>query len=408
MEKPLEGVRVLDLTHWWSGPEATSLLAALGADVIKVEAVQRPDSSRAHRARDIDNDPEWYERGVVFNSANAGKRGITLDLSRPAGRELFLRLAADADVVINNFSARVMSNLGLDHARLVELNPSIVTVDMTSFGLTGQWRDLVGFAYVFEQMSGAAGVTGYEADQPGTLGGASDPSAGYIGAFAVLLGLSARDRTGQAQHFDISQTEAVSAFLGPELIKAQLTGAVPDRRGNRHPRLAPHNVYRSAGADEWVAVAVRTDEEWTSLVEVLGRPAWATDPTLATAAGRKEHEDLIDEHLGAWIGTRTKEDVAAALWAAGVPAGEVLDGGELESDPQFVARGTFQALHRAPIGDLAVPVAPIRLSDTDTSHTRPAPHLGEHNGEVLQGLLGLSDDDLAVLVADSVVGTRLP
>src|SRR5262249_44018717 len=178
--------------------------------------------------------PYGCEGRSAVKGGKGSKRGITLDLTRKAGLDIFKRLVAKSDVVINNFSARVMSGLGLSHAQLEEINPAIVTVDMTSFGLTGSWRDLVGFAYVFEQMIGAAAVTGYEDGPPSTLGGASDPSAGYLGALAVLLGLCARDLTGRSQHFDISQTEAMAAFLGPQMIEAQLSGEVPKRHGNRH------------------------------------------------------------------------------------------------------------------------------------------------------------------------------
>jgi crotonobetainyl-CoA:carnitine CoA-transferase CaiB-like acyl-CoA transferase len=408
MEKPLTGVRVVDLTHWWSGPEGTGVLAALGADVIKVEAVQRPDSSRALQAQDLETDPYWFERSSTFNGANASKRGITLDLTRKAGLDIFKRLVAKSDVVINNFSARVMVGLGLSHAQLEEINPAIVTVDMTSFGLTGSWRDLVGFAYVFEQMSGAAAVTGYEDGPPSTLGGASDPSAGYLGALAVLLGLCARDLTGRSQHFDISQTEAMAAFLGPQMIEAQLSGEVPKRHGNRHPTWAPHNVYRCSGEDEWVAVAIRTDEEWARFVEILGRPAWATDQQLERAEGRKAHERLIDRHVEAWTSTQDKAVAAATLWAAGIPSGELLMGLELEDDLQLQARQVFQPFLREPVGEIALPVIPLRLSGVDVRHTRPAPRLGEHSEEVLKEILHLSDDEISALEADTIIGKSIP
>ncbi|MET0830482.1 MAG: CoA transferase [Microbacterium sp.] len=407
MSKPLTGIRILDLTHWWSGPEATAVLAALGADVIKVEAMQRPDSSRALRARDIENDPVWFERSSVFNGANAGKRGITLDLNSPAGRDVFIRLVAESDIVINNFSARVMANLGFAHTDLSAINPHIVSVDMTSFGLSGPWRDLVGFAYVFEQLSGAAGLTGYQDGPPATLGGASDPTAGYISALAVLAGLAARDQSGESQHFDISQTEAMSSLLGASIVEAQLSGALPQRRGNRHPQWAPHNVYRCAGEDEWVAIAVRDDEDWNHFVDTLGRPEWATDPALETAPGRKAAEDELDQRIGAWTASRDKSAVASVLWRAGVPAGELLDAGELEGDAQLQARETFQFFRREPMGEIALPVAPLRMSGVDLNYERPAPLLGQHNAEVLREILGLSDAEIAALEADDVIGTRL-
>ncbi|MET0828984.1 MAG: CoA transferase [Microbacterium sp.] len=407
MTKPLADVRILDLTHWWSGPEATAVLAALGADVVKIEAMQRPDSSRALRARDIDADPEWFERSSVFNGANAGKRGITLDLSSQQGRDVFATMVTKSDVVINNFSARVMSNLGFSHEALAAMNPRIVTVDMTSFGLTGPWRDLVGFAYVFEQLSGAASMTGYQNGPPATLGGASDPAAGYTGALAVLAGLAARDATGQSQHFDISQTEAMASFLGAAMVEAQLTGVAGTRRGNRHAHWAPHNVYRCAGEDEWVAIAIRTDAEWARLVDVLGQPEWASDPELATERSRKAREDDIDQHLGEWTARFDKSAVASALWRAGIPSGELLDAHELEGDPQLQARHVFQHVRREPMGDLALPVAPLRMSGLDLRYERPAPRLGEHNAEVLKEILGLSDDAIAALEAADVIGTRL-
>jgi crotonobetainyl-CoA:carnitine CoA-transferase CaiB-like acyl-CoA transferase len=408
MNQPLSGIRVVDLTHWWSGPEATSVLAALGADVIKIEAIQRPDSSRALRATDVEDDPFWFERSSVFNGANAGKRGITLDLTQQAGRDLLTRLIIDSDVVINNFSARVMANLGFSHEGLERINPTIVSVDMTSFGLTGPWRDLVGFAYVFEQLSGAAGVTGYEDGPPATLGGASDPSAGYVGALCVLAGLAARDASGQSQHFDISQTEALAAFLGEEMIEAQVSGTVAERRGNHHPTWSPHAVYPCAGDDQWVAIAARDDAEWQRLVTVLGSPAWTLDPALTTMAGRKAAEQTIDEHLSEWTAERDKSIVAQELWDAGVPSGELWDANELESDPQLVARQVFQPFVREPIGDVTVPVVPLRLSGADLRHARPAPRLGEHNAEVLQELLGLTEEEISQLEADAVIGTRLP
>lgn len=383
------------------------VLAALGADVIKVEAMQRPDSSRMLLARDIENDPVWFERSPVFNGANVGKRGITLDLSNADGMDVFKRLVEKSDVVINNFSARVMANFGLAHEDLVQINPAIVTVDMTSFGLVGPWRDLVGFAFVFEQMSGAAALTGYEDGPPGTLGGASDPSAGFLAAFAVLVGLCARDTTGRSQHFDLSQTDAMAAFLGGPMIEAQLSGVQPARRGNRHPVWAPHNVYRCRGEDEWVAVAVRTDEEWKSFVEVLGRPGWAADERLDTVHGRKAQEHLIDRHVSEWTREQDKKSVANALWQGGVPSGELLHPNELDTDPQLRSRQAFRPFDRDPIGAVTVPAVPFRFSDADVRPTRPAPRLGEHSKEVLQEILDMSDEEFASLEASSVIGTQL-
>src|SRR5262249_4354879 len=202
------------------------------------------------------------------------------------------------------------------------------------FGLTGPWKDLVGFAYVFEQLSGSASVTGFEGGAPETLGGASDPSAGYLSALAVLLGLCKRDQTGKPQHFDVSQTEAMVAHLGPEMIEAQVSGVAPKPHGNRHPHWAPHSVYPCLGEDEWVALAVRSDDEWAKFVEVLGRPDWAADPKLAHLEGRKAHESTIDSHVAAWTASQDKTAVADALWRAGPASGRRLGGAGGGNGPQ--------------------------------------------------------------------------
>ncbi|MFO1509131.1 MAG: CoA transferase [Steroidobacteraceae bacterium] len=399
------GIRIADLSHFRSGPSGTSLLGGLGADVIKIEAIQRPDGFRYYNTA-RPHDPDFHELGSYFNAANTNKRGITLDLNAPRGKELFIELVGKSDVVVENFSPRVMRNLGFDYERLAQVNPRLIMVSMSCFGHTGPWRDFVGFGYVFDQVGGAAAVSGYEGGPPTHMMAASDVTSGIMAVYAILLALEERERTGRGQLIDMSQVETLAFLLGPEIIDYQLTGAIRPRMGNHDPQFAPHNVYPCRGEDEWVSISVETDEQWAVLASAIGKPQWAQDPRFATAPARKTHERTLDEALADWTRGRDKREVMTMMQALGIASGAVLKPMELLDDPHLEARQMHTRMTRAFAGEHRYPEFPIRFSDAVCGQRTPAPTLGQHNEEVLTGLLGISPGDLASLRESGVIGNR--
>lgn len=402
----LADIRVADLTHYRSGPSGTSLLGALGADVIKIEAIQRADGFRFYNTA-RPHDPNFYELGSYYNAANTNKRGITLDLNAPRGKELFAALVGKSDVVIENFSPRVMRNLGLDYARLKEINPRIIMVSMSCFGHTGPWRDFVGFGYVFDQIGGAAAASGYEGGPPTHMMAASDVTAGIMAMYAILLALEERERTGRGQFIDMSQVESLAFLLGPEIIEYQLTGELRPRMGNRHPVFAPHNVYPCRGEDEWVSISVETDEQWAALARVIGKPEWAHVERHRTLPARKMNERDLDGAIGEWTRGRDKREVMALMQGLGIASGAVLKAMELLDDPHLEARNMHKKLMRAFVGEHRYPQFPVRFSDGICEQRRPAPTLGQHNEEVLTGLLGVAPGELESLGQAGIIGKRL-
>lgn len=403
---PLDGVRVVDLTAFWAGPAATHLLAAFGADVIKVESIQRPDGIRYSGGMRTDVD-DWWEYGWVFHAMNTNKRSVTLDLGSDDGRRLFLTLVAGADVVIENFSPRVMDHFGLTAEALLGINARLVVARMPAFGLDGPWRDRVGFAPTMEQIAGLAWVTGLPDGPPVAPRGACDPLAGVHAAFAVTAALAFAERTGAGQLVELPMIESVLGATAVQPLESEVFGVTLSRRGNRGHGAAVQNLYRCAGDDEWIAVTVATDGQWRALVELIGHPAWADDPRLADAAERRDRADDIDARLADWFAGRPLDDAVERLAGAGVPAAPVVSPSLVTENPQLRDRGFFEPLTHPRTGPGRYPRPPFApLHGRHRWLTRPPPTLGQHNAEVLPDLCGLSDDDLAGLADDRVIGTR--
>ncbi len=401
----LAGIRIADLSHYRSGPSATSLLGALGADVIKIEAAQRPDGFRYfNTARP--HDPDFHELGSYFNAANTNKRGITLDLNSPRGKELFVELVGKSDVVVENFSPRVMRNLGFDYERLAQVNPRLIMVSMSCFGHSGPWRDFVGFGYVFDQVGGAAAVSGYEGGPPTHMMAASDVTSGIMAVYAILLALEERERTGRGQRIDVSQVETLAFLLGPEILDYQLTGTIRPRMGNHDPEFSPHDVYPCRGEDQWASISVATDVQWAALAAVIGKPEWACDVRFATASARKHNEREVDTALAAWTRGLDKREVMTLVQGLGIASGAVLGPMELLDDPHLEARNMHRRMTRAFTGEHRYPEFPIRFSDAACGQRTPAPTLGQHNEEVLTGLLGVSPEELTALRQAGIIGSQ--
>ncbi len=402
-ELPLRGVRIVDLTAFWAGPAATHLLAAFGADVVKVESIQRPDGIRYSGGMRTDVD-DWWEYGWVFHAMNTNKRSVTLDLGSEEGRGLFRTLVAGADVVIENFSPRVMDHFGLTADVLLKINPALVVTRMPAFGLAGPWRERVGFAPTMEQIGGLTWVTGLPETPPVTPRGACDPLAGVHAAFAVLAALHFTERTGTGQQVELPMLETVLNTTAIQPIEAEVFGKTLSRRGNRGQGGALQNIYRCAGEDDWIAVSVRDDRQWASLVDVIGA---LRHEELTSEAGRRERADEIDLALQEWFAAQPLDATVELLAAAGVPAAPVGSPSLVTENPQLRARGFFESLVHPRTGPGLYPTPPFALLAGQRQWLlRPPPTLGEHNEDILRDQCGLTETELAHLAAGKVIGTR--
>jgi crotonobetainyl-CoA:carnitine CoA-transferase CaiB-like acyl-CoA transferase len=408
---PLAGLRVLDLTAWWAGPASTHALAMFGAEVIRVESTVRPDGLRMVGGMMSGHYDAWWEASTHFLQVNTNKRDITLDLSKPEGRDLVEKLIAECDAIIENFTPRVMDNFGLSWERVQQLNPKALMMRMPAFGLSGPWRDNTGFAQTMEQLSGMAWVTGHSHDQPRIPRGPCDPLAGMHAAFAFLVALAERAATGHGHHVESTMVESALNVASEQVIEWSAYGNRMERAGNRSALAAPQGLYPcvpdDSGAQQWLALSVASDEQWRALRGALGDPEWAQDPALETRAGRREAHDAIDERLREWTGERDRTDLVAELRALGITASEVANPCRLlETIPQLRVRGYFETPDHPVVGPMPLPSLPFRYASIDRWTRTPAPTLGQHNEEVLCGMLGLSADELAALEANGVIGTR--
>lgn len=404
--RPLQGLRVVDLTAFWAGPFATQILAALGADVIKVEGLRRPDGMRFSGGRPPSED-RWWETGPVFLCSNVDKRDLTLELSLPEARDLALRLIASADLLVENFSPRVLGNLGLGWDAVSAANPRAVLVRMPAFGLDGPWRDRVGFAQTMEQASGMAWMTGTADGPPLIPRGVCDPVAGLHAVFAALAALEVRDASGTGFQVESTMVEAALNIAAEAVLEAAVHGREPRRDGNRGPGAAPQGVFRCAGEDEWAALAVLDDEAWSALARLIGRVDLLAREDLAHEAGRRAAADELDEAIGAWCADRTATGAVRLLRAAGVAAGRVQAGADLLADEQLAARGFWQRITHPVVGEFQTFGMPFRLTGVDGAWVRTAaPLLGEHNREILTEVLGLDAHEIRVLEQREAIGTR--
>jgi crotonobetainyl-CoA:carnitine CoA-transferase CaiB-like acyl-CoA transferase len=402
---PLAGLRVLDATAWWAGPSATGMLAALGAEVIHLESVSRPDGMRLASGAFFGAE-SWWERSALFLGANTNKRSLTLDLADPRGLELVRRLLARCDVFVENFSPRVVEGFGLGWDGVRALNPRMVMVRMPAFGLSGPWRNHVGFAQTMEQISGLAWTTGHADDQPRIQRGPCDPLAGMHASFAALVGLAERDATGEGQLLECSMVEGALNAAAEQVVEYGASGRLMQREGNRAPWAAPQGLYACRGREQWLALSVATDAQWRGLRDALGDPAFAREAALATHAGRRAAHDRLDLELSRWAGERELADCVERLLAYGVPAAPMVDPRTTHTHPQLLARGFYERVEHPVVGALPVASLPFRFHGVSRWLRAPAPTLGQHNREILGGLLGLASDEIDALESAGVIGTR--
>ena len=406
---PFSGLRILDMTTFWAGPCCTHFMALLGAEVIHVESARRPDGTRLIAGIPV-TEEQWWEKSPIFAALNTNKKSLTLDLQSPRGREVLRRLIATCDVIVENFTPRVLEQIGLDFAAIQEVRPDAVMLRMPGFGLDGPWRDNPAFAYAIESASGLSWLTGYPDRPPYEPYSVGDPNAGVHAFNALLLALEHRRRTGEGVLVEAAMVDAALSISAEQVIEYSAYGALLERAGNRGPTAAPQNLYRAADIDEfgrldcWVAIAVVTDEQWVRLRGALGSPSWATDPALSAASGRCARHDLIDERLAAWCEPRSADDIVATLWDAGVPVAKVMQPHRQTELDQLAFRGFFEEVEHPVNGRARLSTVPMRFSGwSGPFHTDPAPTLGQHNHELLAEL-GLTPSEVADLEASGVIG----
>ncbi|MFP6641726.1 MAG: CoA transferase [Myxococcota bacterium] len=412
---PLEGLCVLDLSRIWAGPLAGRILADLGADVIAVEAPEARGGRQAppglaqitHLFPDDEVGERPWNRIGSINEFYRNKRGITLDLKQPDAKRLFEELVRAADVVLENFSPRVMPELGLGFDRLRELNSSIVYTAISGYGSSGPDRDRLALGPVIEAASGASYGIGYPDTGPYRSGVAwTDPISGLHAVAATLCALHERQSESQpvARYVEVPMIESMVAVMGEQLMDAQRQGADPVRQGNRHPERAPQGVYPCGGQDRWLAISIEEDSEWQALCQCAGLDTWKlwTDPE------RRKRHDEIDEALAQWTRDADPMALEARLQSAGVIAVAVRDARDLCQDPQLAARKFWADTEHREAGRHTQPGCAIQLSETPISYRRAAPCLGEHNEEVLRELLGIGDPELERLRGSGILTDSPP
>jgi len=410
-KKPLEGVRVLDCGIVQAGPFITRYLGDWGAEVIRIESRAHSDPSRISHYPENTPGEDFWNQGAVFHEQMRNKLSVTLELDHPKGVELLKRLAAVSDVLEESYPPRVMKQFGLDYESLHEVNPALIYVSSLGYGHGGPYSAYRNYGMITEAMAGISWLNGYPGGPPmrSAIPYTDHPST-YMGFLAVMAALEQRRWTGEGQWIDISQYEVGVHMIGDVYVEHSLTGETPPRIGNTDPSMAPHGAYRCRGQERWVSIVVRHDDDWRRLRQALGDPEWATDPRFQDTEGRVGNRDEIDAALTSWTSTQDPYDVQTLLQAHGVPAGVNLDAGTLMVDPHLVERGFYRLVDHYPgqegVGQRRFPGPSAVMSRTPGDISRPAPMLGQHNEQVLSGLLGLSREELEELEEEGVIGTR--
>ena len=404
--RALEGIRVVDFGWVLAAPIGTRILAAFGAEVIRVESSRKPDSMRSQIGPDGRPDQDL---GGLFNSVNAAKKSLSLDLTTDAGLALIKDLIATADVVVNNFRPGAMDRMGLGYDVLRALKPDIVLLNLPGAHRKGPWAVRSSMGNILMAASGFNMLTGFPDERPRGIGVAyPDFTSPHLLVSTILAALRQRDNTGAGQELHLAQLSGIVSLLGVEWMQYAASGVQPARRANRDQNFCPHGVYPAAGSehseDEWVAIAVADDAQWRSLAAAMGRPELAEDPRFATHDDRKDNEDAIDAELSAWTADQDKWTCAERCQAAGVAAAPVEHLADTyERDPQL--RHHYQLVRQpvAPEVDVPIDREPARWRGTDHRLDR-SPMMGEHNEYVVREILGRSEEEYISLIVDDVLG----
>jgi crotonobetainyl-CoA:carnitine CoA-transferase CaiB-like acyl-CoA transferase len=386
----LHNIRILDFSWVLAGPYATRILADFGAEVIKVQPLLPQEEDR-------------FSRGY-YNTWNRNKRGISLDLNKPEGVALVEKLVLISDVVVENFTPRVMANWGLDYPNLKKLKPDIIMLSLSTTGSTGPWRDYTGFGTTAHAFSGMTDLTSYPGKPPSGLGYSyADHVAGVAAVLGLLSAMEFRRKTDEGQFIDVSLLEAMTGLLGNAFLEYATTGKPPEPSGCHSHAAAPRGVYRCQGDDRWCTITVETDDEWQLFKRAMGNPAWAESARFATATERLKNAGELDRLVGEWTQQYTAAEVMALLQSHDLAAGVVQNARDLARDPQLNARGFFIELEHPELGRTISDATPIKLSATPARYEKTAPVMGQDNGYVYGELLGLSEDEMADLKKQGVI-----
>jgi len=405
-KRPLEGIRVLDLTQVYAGPTCTRVLADLGAEVIKLEGLQRMDITRNFAINANDSKGEYWNHGGYFPFRNSGKKSLTLDWSDEQAFELLKRLVPLCDVVAESFTPHVMKAKGLGYEDLKAIREDIIMISLSGYGQDGPWKDFSAYGMGLEPASGISSLTGYRGGDPLRSGiSFTDPYSGMVGAGAVLAALHYRRRTGKGQYIDLSEHEAAVPVVGFALMEQAINGRLPERLGDRSFWYAPQGAYQCNHPDDWLVITVRNDAEWAAFCEATGHPDWAEDPRFADVLGRFDNHDALDEAITSWTHTLEQHRAMHLLQKAGIIAAAVLSPKQVLLDPHLKERAFFDIIEQPDVGKKPVPKQlGAKFSAFSIDCDQPAPRLGEHNREILQGLLGLGDEEVAALEERKVIG----
>ncbi len=412
---PLDGIRVLDSTYVFALPYTGGQLADLGAEVIKIEGPGRPDITRGGGLYGTfpDNDPgeDWWNRPSTYQLLNRGKRSLVLDMAQEDGREIFRELVKVSDVVMENFTPRVMRRWGLDYPNLRKLRPDIIMVSNTGYGHgDGPYSSYPAQATTQEGTHGHCWITGYPGDEPSKAGRSFvDFLSTWSAVFAIGAALRYRNRTGQGQWVDIGMYQAGVMFLSEYLMDAIANGREGERIGNRHPNRAPQGAYPASGDDEWITLSVADNEQWQSLCRLMEQDDLASDKRFGALAGRQQGHDEIDEAIAAWTCQHDKYDLMHALQGQGIASGPVLNGKEVHFDPHYRSRNFLERVEYPPergMGDTRIIMGrPYQLSKTPLAVRGPAPKFGQDNVDLLAALLGKPAEQVSQWAEETVITT---
>ena len=419
-ELPLSGIRVIDHGIVYTGASATTILADMGAEVIRIESIQVLfPFTRGYRVHPVkidgvalgyvDNEPgdRPWDRWFQLHALQRNKYGITLDLSRPKGVEIYKRLVEMSDVVLDNFAPGIMDRLGIGYADLKSVKPDIIMLSASGYGAAGPYQNYAAVGASLGSMTGLASLRGYPDDDitirsPGQVW--SDNVAATTAAFAVLTALHYRKRKGKGQFIDLSQAETFLPHMGESIMEYTMNGRVPKAIGNRHSTMALHGCYRCRGDDRWVAIAVASDKQWESFCGAIGNPAWAKEERFDDALSRWQHRDELDKRIEEWTIERDPYDVMHLLQDAGVPAGPVVRQADLFNDPHLKERDFFKDIDHREAGKQRCPGMSFQFSKTPLTFRMPPNCLGEHNDYIYGELLGMSGDEIARLEKEKYIG----
>jgi crotonobetainyl-CoA:carnitine CoA-transferase CaiB-like acyl-CoA transferase len=399
---PFDGIKVADFSWIMVGPTTAKYLADHGATVVRVETERPPDRLRA--AGPFKDGVPGTNRSQFFGDFNTSKLSLSLNLKNPAAVAVARRLIAWADVYIESFTPGTVDDLGIGYETARALNPSIIMASTCLMGQSGPAAAFAGYGYHAGAIAGFYEILGWPDRSPDAPWVAyTDTIAPRFLAATIMASLDHRRRTGRGEHIDAAQLEMAVQFLAPQIIDFNVSGRVVSRNGNRSDTMAPHGAYPCSGDDQWCAIAVESDEQWDALRRALGDPSWALDERFGTGEGRLRHQEEIDRHLSEWTSGKSAQEVMHLLQSAGVPAGVVQRSSDLLRDPQLAHRRFFRYMDHPEMGNIPYSGHQFRIRGYESGPRFPAPLLGEHNELVLREILGMTDEEIAEVVAAGAI-----